>query len=93
MSFLHRHPESPAEQQALANLDAATFDVAREELEKEGEREKAGLGFGPLMFTRWFRRVAFHRVPGDPVQEPVDDPDPADLRPLHEVLHEHDDSA
>ena len=93
MSFLRRHPESPAEKQALANLDAATFDVAREELEKEGEREKAKLGFGPLLFTRWFRRVPFHRVPGDPVPEPVDDLDPADMRPLHDVLHEHDDSA
>src|SRR5437868_5161983 len=46
MSFLRRHPESPAERQALANLDAATFDVAREELEKEGEREKAGWDSG-----------------------------------------------
>jgi hypothetical protein len=70
-----RKPESAAEKQALANLDATTFEVANDEMEKEKEREQAGKGFGPHALGR--TDVPFHDVPGDPVPEPVDDPDPA----------------
>lgn len=93
MRLFSRKPESPAEKQALSNLDEATRQVAWAEEEEEGEREKLPGFFGPLTFVRWFRRVPFRHVPGDPVPEPVDDPDPADSRSLSAVLHEHDDSA
>jgi hypothetical protein len=91
-SIFKRKPESPAEQQALANLDEETRDVAWSEFDKEVEREQGGGSFGPLTFA--FPRkapVPFHHVPGDPVPEPVDDPDPADSRSLRDVLHEKDE--
>jgi len=77
MKFLSKifKKETPAEKQALANLDAATFQVANEEMEKEQEREGAGKGFGPFV-GGGHTDVPFHQVPGDPVPEPVDDPDP-----------------
>ena len=55
-------------------LDQATRDVAWEEFDKEGERETSAGFFGPLMLTRWFRRVPFRRASGGPVPEPVDRP-------------------
>lgn len=52
MGFLQRlfriKPESPAEKQALANLDAVTFEVSDEEMEKEIDREHSGRVVGPL---------------------------------------------
>lgn len=93
MGLFSRKPESPAEKQALAKLDEATRGVAWAEETKEGEREKLPGFFGALKFFPGFRRVPFRRVPGDPVPEPVDDPDPSDSRSLSAVLHEHDDSA
>lgn len=91
LSLFRRKPESAAEKQALANLDEATQEVAWTEGEKEAEREAATREAGPHMFGH--TDVAFHEVPGDPVPEPVDDPDPADDRSLRDVLHEHGDSA
>lgn len=92
MKLFSKKPESPAEVRAEKRLDEVTYEVADAEMEKEAEREHAGFAFGPFKF-RHSRSVPFHRVPGDPEPEPVDDPDPADSRSLGEVLHEHDDSA
>lgn len=86
-----RKPESPAEEQALANLDEATREVGWQEFEKEEEREQGGGEVGPLsLLPPRTPPVAFRHVPGDPVPEPVDDPDPADSRSLRDVLDEDD---
>lgn len=87
-SIFKRKPESPAEKQALANLDEVTREVAGQEGLKEEEREAAGLGLGPFMFSPDVPRVPFHHVPGDPVPEPVDDPDPASPGGLRDALRE-----
>ena len=92
MRLFDRKPESPAEVRAEKKLDEVTYEAADAEMDKEAEREHAGFAFGPFKFRR-SRGVPFHRVPGDPVAEPVDDSDPADSRSLSDVLHEHDDSA
>jgi hypothetical protein len=80
MHLFRKHPESPAEVRAEEKLDEATREVAWDEFEKEGEREKQRGFFGPQSFFRGFRRVP----------KPVDDPDPADARPLRDVLDERD---
>jgi hypothetical protein len=87
-------PESPEEKEALAKLDEETRDVAWDEFDKEADRELSvplvggGLtlrGPGPL---GWFfgRLRPFRWKKGDPVPEPVDDPDPTDERGLRDVL-------
>lgn len=79
-----RKPESPAEKQALENLDEATREVSAAELEKEAERGD----LFPLMPQT--PGEPLEHVPGDPVPEPVDDPDPSDRRGLRDVLDEDD---
>ena len=87
-----RKPESPAEEQALANLDEVTRDVSWDELDKEEEREQGGGEIGVLTpALHQTPPVRFHDVTGDPVPEPVDDTDPADRRGLDDVLHEDDE--
>ena len=82
-------PESPAEKAALARLDEVTREVAAEEGNKEWGRERATLEVGPALASpSGPHGVPFHDVPGDPVPEPVDDPDPADSRSMREVMHE-----
>jgi hypothetical protein len=87
MSLFKRTPESPQEIAAEAKLDEVTREVAFEELDKEGSRERSGL-FGPLLL--WFsaRPRALRWVRGDPVPEPVDDPDPGSEEGLRDVLDE-----
>ncbi len=87
-----RKPESAAEKQALRNLDDVTFQVSAQELEKEAEREHGG-ELGDLSLMAHAPNVPLEHVPGDPVTEPVDDPDPADRRGLRDVLHEDDEKA
>jgi hypothetical protein len=79
-----RKPESPEEKGALAKLDEATRKVAWDEEEKEADRERTGWAPGPLILLG--RRRRFRHVKGDPVSEPVDDPDPGDERGLHDSL-------
>jgi hypothetical protein len=87
MSLFKRKPESPQEIAAEERLDEVTREVASQELDKEGSRETRGF-FGPL--TLWFRARprALRWVRGDPVPEPVDDPDPGNEEGLRDVLHE-----
>lgn len=85
-----RKPESAAEKQALENLDEGTREVSAQELEKEAEREHGG-EFGDLSLMPHTPAEPLRHVPGDPVPEPVDDPDPADRRGLRDVLHEDDE--
>ena len=87
--------ESPKEKQALEKLDEATRGVAWDEFDKEKDRELhaprrwwRGPRFGGLWFSA--RRPRLHRVKGDPVYEPVDDPDPGDERGLRDVLRDVD---
>jgi len=72
-------PESPAEKQALANLDEATREVAWGEEEKEEDHEHEGGAVGPLTFVDRRR----------PKLET--DPDPAGGPSMHDVMHEHDE--
>jgi hypothetical protein len=92
--------ESPEQRAAEAKLDEVTREVAADELEKETEREtswpvgaaRGGVGaFGVLSWFRVPRLRSFRRVKGDPVAEPVNDPDPGDERGLRDALHERDD--
>lgn len=87
MSLFKRKPESPQEIAAEERLDEVTREVASQELDKEGSRETRGF-FGPL--TLWFhaRPRALRWVRGDPVPEPVDDPDSGSEEGLRDVLHE-----
>lgn len=79
-------PESPEEKAALEKLDQATREVAAEELQKEADRE-ATAGWWNWGSLKWLGRVrVFRRVKGDPVLEPVHDPDPGDERGLRDVL-------
>jgi hypothetical protein len=86
--------ESPEEKEALEKLDEATREVAWQEEQKEADRELSApmpslspwrIRVGPL---GWFfgRFRPFRWVKGDPLPEPVDDPDPADRRGLRDVL-------
>jgi hypothetical protein len=93
--------ETPEEKEALAKLDEVTRQVAWGEEVKEEDRElstsvvpiggryRLGQGGfrGPLgwMFGRF--RV-FRWKKGDPVPEPVDDPDPGDEHGLRESLRD-----
>jgi len=83
--------ETPQEQEALAKLDEATREVASQELDKEIARESTwtgGLGrVGVLGMFRFPRFTRFRRQPGDPVPEPVDNPDPVDEHGLRDALH------
>ncbi len=91
MPLFESEPESPAEIAAEQALDEASREVGWDEFEKEGERERTlwAHGFlGPLTFFGRFRRKPFRRVDGDPVPEPVDDPDPGDERGLRDALDE-----
>jgi hypothetical protein len=81
-----RKPESPDEKEALAKLDEATREVAWDEEEKEADRERTGWQPGPLITLG--RRRPFRRVAGDPVPEPVDDPDPGDEHGLRDALRD-----
>ena len=92
-----RKPESPQEIAAEGRLDEATREVAFEELDKEAVREQQGGFLGPLTFA--FRREKpdpLQRVKGDPVPEPVNDPDPGDehgLRGLRDALRGNDEQS
>src|SRR5438034_739809 len=88
--------ESPEEKEALEKLDEETEEVSWAEFGKEADREVStfwggglwrGLGF---MFGR-FR--PFRRKKGDPVAEPLDDPDPSDDRSMRDVMHESQQEA
>src|SRR5436305_7032531 len=97
-------PESPEEKEALEKLDEATRDVAWQEEQKEADREVSTMPMlgpslgGPfgLFRLRQLRRFGrfrpFRRVKGDPVREPVDDPDPADRRGLRDVLDDDENT-
>jgi hypothetical protein len=91
VSLFKRKPESQQEIAAEARLDEVTREVAADELDKEGERARAGF-FGPLTFAvPRFRRVRMRWSFRDPVLiEPVDDPDRTDEEGLRSALHEHD---
>jgi hypothetical protein len=85
--------ETPEEKQALEKLDEATREVAWDEEYKEADRELNTRGviaqfMGGL--ARFGRIRRFHRVPGDPELEPVDDEDPGDERGLHDALEGDD---
>ena len=73
MSLFKRKPEPPQEIAAEEKLDEVTREVAAEELETEGERERSGWRYlGPLALALdRFPKKAFHQVPGDPVPEPI----------------------
>jgi hypothetical protein len=91
LDFFKRKPESPAEEQALENLDEATRDVAWSAFGKEEDREHSR-NIGPLTAFDLMRPpVKLHHVPGDPVPEPLDDPDPAGSGSLRETLDESDE--
>jgi hypothetical protein len=91
--------ESPEEKEALAKLDEATREVAWQEEQKEADRELStsfSLRFGmavpgPLALFGRFRPFRWKK--GDPVPEPVDDPDPNDERGLRDALRGDDDAA
>ncbi len=82
-----RKQESPQEIAAEKKLDEVTREVAWDEFGKEAVREQQGRFFGPSKLS--FRREKpdpLHHVKGDPVPEPVDDPDPGDERGLRDAL-------
>ena len=55
---------------------------------KEADREHSlGGGVGPLSFGPG-HPVQLHRVPGDVVPEPVDDPDPGGGESMRDVMHD-----
>ena len=84
LRFLKPKPESPAEKTALERLDEETREAAWAEEDKETEREHSG-EFGPLtVHDRSVKPAPLHHVPGDPVPEPVDDPDSAGGPSMHE---------
>jgi hypothetical protein len=90
MSLFKRKPESPQEIAAEKRLDEGTREVASQELGKEVSREKSGF-LGPLTYA--FRRArpsALRRVSGDPVPEPVENPDPGSEEGLRDALRDHD---
>ena len=75
-------------------LDEGTREVAFEELDNEAVREQQGGFLGS--FTLGLRREKpdpLHRVKGDPVPEPVDDPDPGDERGLRDALRGDEDQS
>lgn len=73
-----------------SQLDEATYDVANVELEKEIDREQRGWYRGLLgNFTSSLMRKRLgplHHVEGDPVPEPVDDPDPGNEQGLRDAF-------
>ena len=97
-------PESPEEIAALRKLDEVTREVAAEETDKEIARTRGP--FPGMRISPFFARVAafspltslrprhryggWRRVKGDPLPEPVNDPDPTDEHGLRDALHEHD---
>jgi hypothetical protein len=92
MSLFKRKPESPEELAAERKLDEATREVASQELDKEGWRERWWGFFGPLFFAfRGFRHPKMRLDVRDPVLfEPVDNPDPTDEEGSRDALHEHE---
>ena len=90
--IFRRKPESPAEVEALENLDRVTREVASQELDKEAEREQGHLWQPVAALDVGRKPVPLQHVEGDPVPEPVDDPDPSDERGLRDALHQHDES-
>ena len=71
---------------AEKKLDEVTREVAWDEFGKEAVREQQAF-FGPSKLS--FRREKpdpLRHVKGDPVPEPVDDPDPGDERGLRDAL-------
>jgi hypothetical protein len=82
-----RKQESPREIAAEKKLDEVTREVAWDEFGKEAVREQQGGFFGPSKLS--FRREKpdpLRHVKGDPIREPVDDPDPGDERGLRDAL-------
>lgn len=89
-----RKTESPQEIAAEKKLDEVTREVAFQELDKEAVREQQGGFLGS--FTLGFRRERpdlLHHVKGDPVPEPVDDPDPGDEHGLRDALRGDEDKS
>ena len=82
--------ESPEEKEALAKLDEVTREAAWGEEQKEEDREVStgGWVFGGWRGPGWLwgRSRPFRRVQGDPVPEPLDDPDPAGGPSMHNVM-------
>lgn len=80
--------ESPEEKAALEKLDEETQQVAWGEFQKEADREVSTFVGGPSRRLGWmFGRFRFFRwKKGDPVPEPIDDPDPGDERGLRDAL-------
>jgi len=91
-TIFRRKPEPPAEKAELEQLDDVTREVGWDEFDKEVIREHSG-AIGPLTAMPGVHEEPLRHVPGDPVPEPVDDPDPADERGMRDVLHEPDESA
>jgi hypothetical protein len=81
--------ESPEEKQALENLDEATREVAWEEYDKDSGRKFAArlVGWGRLGRWNLPGLARFTRKKGDPVPEPVNEPDPGDEHGLRDALH------
>jgi hypothetical protein len=64
-----------------------TREVAWDEFGKEAVREQQGGFFGPSKLSfRGEKPDPLRHVKGDPVREPVDDPDPGDERGLRDAL-------
>jgi hypothetical protein len=83
--------ETPQEKEALERLDAATRDVAWQEEQKEADRElNTGGWWSWRPLVRFGRPGIVRRVKGDPVREPVDDPDPGDEHGLRDALRDGD---
>jgi hypothetical protein len=90
--IFRRKPESPPEAEALDNLDRETREVASQELDKEAEREQGHLWQPIGALDAGSKPAPLQQVEGDPVLEPVDDPDPSDEHGLRDALHQHDES-
>lgn len=88
--------ESPEEKEALEKLDEATRDVAWQEEQKEADRELSSpfMLWGANNALGWFygRFRWFRRIKGNPVREPVDNPDPVGEQGLRHTLDDDEKS-
>ncbi len=90
--------ETPEEKAALAKLGEATREVAWQEEQKEADRELSTGLFGAWLGAPgpagWLfgRFRPFRRIKGNPVPEPVEDPDPVDERGLRHTLDDDEKS-
>jgi hypothetical protein len=89
--------ETPEEKEALEKLDEATREVAWQEEQKEADRELSTATLFSTLFSvrplgRFGRFRPFRRIKGDPVREPVDDPDPVGRQGLRDTLRDDEKS-